>query len=400
MRRLSVLLIAILAASRLCGATEQIRVTDLDTLGGTWSGGLAVNASGKVVGCSETGIGLVHAFIWTRKEGLFDLGAQLPGDWSQANGVNDQGEVVGWWAYDIDDAHHAFLWSPTAGVTNLPTLGGDENEALGINNASKVVGWSLAANWEGHAFLWTQNGGSVDIQPTGGRRSVAYAINNSDQIAGGTVIPAGTYHAFLRSASGEVTDLGTLATTPDAWSEAVAVNDVGQVAGYSGDRHYALAFRWPPGGPMTSLGTLGGFDSRAHDINRYGVAVGFSFIAGGGTSTRRPFMAKPGSPMTDLGTLGGVAGHAYSINDLGQMVGYSQTAAGRWHACLWEIRPTADVNGDYCVNVIDLLQVRNMMGKTGSGILPPEADVNGDGMCNVIDLLLVRNGMGTGPACK
>jgi hypothetical protein len=48
------------------------------------------------------------------------------------------------------------------------------------------------------------------------------------------------------------------------------------------------------------------------------------------------------------------------------------------------------------VNVVDLLIVRNNLGKSGSAIHPPAADQDGDGVCNVVDLLLVRNRLGVG----
>ena len=62
-----------------------------------------------------------------------------------------------------------------------------------------------------------------------------------------------------------------------------------------------------------------------------------------------------------------------------------------------------DVTGDGCVNVADLLIVRNNLGNTGSGIVPPGADVAPpeapDGTVNVADLLFVRNRLGEGPGC-
>jgi hypothetical protein len=57
-----------------------------------------------------------------------------------------------------------------------------------------------------------------------------------------------------------------------------------------------------------------------------------------------------------------------------------------------------DVNGDGCVNVADLLYVRNNLGKTHQQA--PAADMVGDNDgVNVADLLYVRNKMGTG-TCK
>jgi hypothetical protein len=52
------------------------------------------------------------------------------------------------------------------------------------------------------------------------------------------------------------------------------------------------------------------------------------------------------------------------------------------------------------VNVVDLLIVRNNLGKSGSDMHPPEADVDGDGLCNVVDLLIVRNNLGKGAGCR
>ena len=50
---------------------------DLGTLGGTYSGGFAINASGQVTGYADTaGDGLYHAFLWdgTTMQDLGTLG--------------------------------------------------------------------------------------------------------------------------------------------------------------------------------------------------------------------------------------------------------------------------------------------------------------------------------------
>ena len=52
-----------------------------------------------------------------------------------------------------------------------------------------------------------------------------------------------------------------------------------------------------------------------------------------------------------------------------------------------ETFPTADVNGDGVVNVLDLVFVANAIGKT-------EPDVNGDGTVNVLDLVVIANAIG------
>ena len=39
--------------------------------------------------------------------------------------------------------------------------------------------------------------------------------------------------------------------------------------------------------------------------------------------------------LTDLGTFGGLESRAYDVNDNGVVVGYAQTETGQWHAALW-----------------------------------------------------------------
>src|SRR5262245_25686666 len=69
---------------------------------------------------------------------------------------------------------------------------------------------------------------------------------------------------------------------------------------------------------IVDLGTLGGPDSYAYDVNNHGQVVGESFL---NLSQSHAFLYD--GTMHDLGTLGGSSSYAYRINDSGQAAGTS-----------------------------------------------------------------------------
>ena len=91
-------------------------MTDLGTLGGSWSRATAINAAGDVVGVAE-GPGADHfdfAFLY-RDGTMYDLNAALPADakgvvLTVAYGINDAGQIIG--GATVDNHSHAFLLSP------------------------------------------------------------------------------------------------------------------------------------------------------------------------------------------------------------------------------------------------------------------------------------------------
>ena len=82
---------------------------------------------------------------------------------------------------------------------------------------------------------------------------------------------------------------------------------------------------------VTDLGTLGGRISRAFAINDLGQVAGYSQTSSG---SEHAFLWASGM-MQDLGTLGGNISVARAINDPGQVVGTSSTLLADGHAFLW-----------------------------------------------------------------
>jgi probable HAF family extracellular repeat protein len=123
------------------------------------------------------------------------------------------------------------------------------------------------------------------------------------------------------------TDLGTLGGKNSYASD---INAGGQVVGYSlladGSQH-AFIYR---DGAMHDLGTLGGTNSQATGINSSGYVVGWSDMADG---SQHAFFYD--GTMHDLETLGGSGSWAYDINDKGQIVGSSNATDGSRRAFLY-----------------------------------------------------------------
>jgi probable HAF family extracellular repeat protein len=115
-------------------------------------------------------------------------------------------------------------------------------------------------------------------------------------------------------------------------SVAYAVNNSGQVAGYSEFGYGQRAFLWDPVTGMRNLNTLpGASDSVGRGINSLGQVVGES--GGPGFPNEwHPYLWDPSTgAMQDLGQLGSGNRHAaVGINDAGQVVGYSTSRAYIW----------------------------------------------------------------------
>jgi len=175
--------------------------------------GQAVGASGS---CANTvlppfAVGL-HAILWQKDgspEDLGNLGGTVNPDSLIGNiafAINNRGHVVGTSALPGNQTIHAFLWTQKTGMRDLGTLPGDDNSAgLGINDRGDVVGGSIQGSvltGSARAFLW-RDGKIRDLNSLAPKSSplfllTAFAINDAGEIAGfGVQTSTGDLHGFL-----------------------------------------------------------------------------------------------------------------------------------------------------------------------------------------------------------
>src|SRR5207247_5522878 len=124
----------------------------------------------------DTAAGEQHAFLWEAGT-MTDLGT-LGGTFSQAFAINGQGQVVG--RSSITGAgrpFHAFLWE-AGRMTDLGTFGADESQAFDINDRVQVVGRTEAGASPIHAFCWDRS------TTSDGRRAQTFGINTTGHVVG------------------------------------------------------------------------------------------------------------------------------------------------------------------------------------------------------------------------
>jgi probable HAF family extracellular repeat protein len=83
---------------------------------------------------------------------------------------------------------------------------------------------------------------------------------------------------------------------------------------------------------VTKIGNLGSYSNTATAINDIGQVAGFSNMTSGFYSTRAFITGPNGVGIRDIGTLGGSNSVSTGINEMGQVVGYADTSGNRTHA--------------------------------------------------------------------
>jgi probable HAF family extracellular repeat protein len=313
---------------------------DLGTVGHDLGGDMpnesqavAINGRGQIIGNSSVNQNAPVSYAFLAQNG--QMTSFSGGGWSTvAEAISDGGNVVGWEEGDVvgDEGFsgvgygtgQAFAFRDRA-MSNLGALPGRPYSwAKSVNEHGQIVGSSYAIDdkQDGlqvrtRATLW-ENHKPIDLGALpGDTQSEAVAINESGQIIGVSYDKQLNGRGFVWQ-NGRMTGLGNL--TP------VAINDRGQVIANRGESSgHGRAFLWQ-NAKITGLGTLGGQSTHAAAINEQGQIVG--------TSGGRPFLWQTGR-ITALPGLGGQDGSAVAINNHGQIVGASNT-----HAVLWKTTPT------------------------------------------------------------
>jgi len=179
---------------------------------------------------------------------VVDLGS-FPGfASSKPAAINDFGDVVGTCSASL--SHRAFLYTDAAGLVDpgLPP-GVSRSFGMAINNSGQIAvqtSFGAFSGIAGHAWRLTPGTGWQDLGHLGGGSSDPTFMNSAGDVVGvANLTSAGAYEPFVfRDGAGMVR------LSPGSPGRAVAINDLGQVAGYSNS-----ILRFVPGIGMQNLGS-------------------------------------------------------------------------------------------------------------------------------------------------
>jgi probable HAF family extracellular repeat protein len=367
---------------------HHYQLVDIGTLGGpsssnAWSGfnNKTMNSTGAVLGEANTSYTadlyclyylwacfMADAFEWHNGV-LTDL-TGLPGNVNGTYGasINSRGWVTGLSGNGAIDPltgypqMHAVVWKQGKG-TDLGTLGGNGSAAFGINDRGQIVGGALNDVPDNFStgFPAPNCGGPPCIDES----YPAFFFPSATQV-----------HAVLWQ-NGTMKDLGTLGG-PDSF--AWQINARGEIAGQSYLDSVPNASTGVPtthpffigdDGKMVDVGSLGGTASWVGGLNNRGQVIGAMTLAGDGGW--HPFLWSHGV-LTDLGTLGADCGMATSINDVGDIVGIACTPT-LFSAVLWRDSVLIDlgtVGADRCAEAYSINSHGQVVGESGDcgGPLP------------------------------
>ncbi len=298
----------------------------------------AINDKGQVVGTSGG-----HAFIWTQKDGMRDLG--IDAYLSSALSINNKGEVIGFFFTLENDqfSPHDFLWTEKNGLIELDCKIPDSimNVPSVINDKGQIVWVSIDKANDRHIFLWSDKTGMVEIEPLPPCTGYSgLSINNKGQVAACPHYYDVNY-PFLWTTKTGVIELSPIFGTSDI--RLYSINDKGEFVGaYFPDSStgYSHTYLYSPKTGIHDLGSpVGEIESQALAVNNKGQIVGNSWVD---YNTRHAYYWDTKSGYYILETpLGTITTDVADINNKGQVIGTCTVTTSEGitstHAILWAI---------------------------------------------------------------
>lgn len=264
---------------------------------------------------------------------ITNLGDSLDHD-SVAFDINNAGQVLG---YD-NDGRQDFVWSAQQGKQYITPLDGSTyGQATFINNNGQVLGYDVVNNSRQY-FLWQANTGTqaIDIHGQAGEYVNITGLNDQGQVSGYFQNQNATqFTPFVWSQSNGVIRLGSLSGQSNATGQALGINNLGQIVGFSSVGNQDHAFIWSQETGMRDIGLT------ANNANGYflaGYAINdLGHVVGAGTSYfRQPFFYDPNNGVTQMGALS-LWDVAYGVNINDEAIGYGDPPNGATlnHSFYW-----------------------------------------------------------------
>jgi hypothetical protein len=216
--------------------------------------GFRSSSARDIWGSNQVGIGHTaalgesHALLW---RGIADSVVDLhpPGfRLTDATDVYESTQV----GYGVGTAtsgqSHALLWNDSAdSVVDLNPVGSTESYAFGVWGDTQIGYARNQSDKQSHAVLWKGSAESfVDLHPSGYLSSYAFGIFGERQVGGASTLGNGHAMVWHGSAATAVDLHQYLAGLEPAFtnSEALSVDEAGNVIGYGYDGKFFYAIRW------------------------------------------------------------------------------------------------------------------------------------------------------------
>jgi probable HAF family extracellular repeat protein len=303
--------------------TERGPSIEVFHFSGDTLGGFLLNDWGQVAAVRSVNPPQQTIVLWSQWDGSRDI-ATLPQGGVSIVALNNLGVVLG------KTAAGAFVAARGLGAQFIPALAGNV-EVRAMNDLGVITGAlnlpcqpGYCLTTVAHAFVWTPWGGLRDLEtrpPTLNPSSIGLAVNLKGDVSGNMY--AGTsQQAFLWT---QKDGRQVLSPAPNRITEFRRINDHDEIVGqwYYGSAGIRTWFKSDKGISADDIGTLGGTQAYARDLNNQGEIVGYSSPPNGTPDHAFIWSARDG--IADLGP-----GAPTAINDHGLILGKSGGNAVVW----------------------------------------------------------------------